>query len=230
MTTAHRPTYHPAVGSAHSGGFRFHGPRLLVHARDVHTHAELKQRRPGQATQAELSQRDLRRELRDRETAHRDREERLKDGRDEQPAPPSPQPQQQQRQLALPGPDTAQGASGAEGADAADEDRPPPAPLLDLHSVELSRFDDADAALSDPEEDDGSAHRTAQRSAAQRSAATARSLGLEPPAAHRTAPLTLACHPLLPPSLFPPSVRSVPTMTALMTATTTTTRRSCRGS
>jgi protein CWC15 len=42
MTTAHKPTFHPAVGSQHMGGFRFIAPRQQVAVRDLNAHTTLK--------------------------------------------------------------------------------------------------------------------------------------------------------------------------------------------
>jgi protein CWC15 len=44
MTTAHRPTFHPAIGSEHQGGFRYHAPRAQTSARDIAQHMTLKTR------------------------------------------------------------------------------------------------------------------------------------------------------------------------------------------
>jgi protein CWC15 len=42
MTTAHKPTFHPAVGSQHLGGFRFAAPRVQVSVRDLNSYTTLK--------------------------------------------------------------------------------------------------------------------------------------------------------------------------------------------
>lgn len=44
MTTAHKPTYHPAVGSATQGGYRYHTPRLQFSSRDMPGQTTLKYR------------------------------------------------------------------------------------------------------------------------------------------------------------------------------------------
>jgi protein CWC15 len=67
MTTAHRPTWHPAVGTANQGGYRYHVARQQFSARDLPGHLHLKTRQTGQGTQAEISVRDLKKELEFRE-------------------------------------------------------------------------------------------------------------------------------------------------------------------
>jgi Cwf15/Cwc15 cell cycle control protein len=42
MTTAHRPTFHPAVGSANAGGFRYHAPRVQKSVHDLPQETTLK--------------------------------------------------------------------------------------------------------------------------------------------------------------------------------------------
>ena len=44
MTTAHKPTFHPAVGSQNMGGFRFVAPRVQVSVRDLNAYTTLKYR------------------------------------------------------------------------------------------------------------------------------------------------------------------------------------------
>jgi len=75
MTTAHKPTYHPAVGSATQGGYRYHAPRTGYSVKDVAAYTELKVRQPGQNAPGEVGTRDLKAELLDRERDHAQKEE-----------------------------------------------------------------------------------------------------------------------------------------------------------
>eukprot|EP00808_Paulinella_micropora_P002468 g33354.t1 len=70
MTTAHKPTYHPAVGSAFQGGYRYHAPRKQFSARDIASHTKLKFRQVGQGAPEELALRDMQEELEQREREH----------------------------------------------------------------------------------------------------------------------------------------------------------------
>ena len=149
MTTAHRPTYHPAVGSANSGGFRFHGPRLLVHSRDLRAHTQLKTRQPGQGGEEEMKERsaaELQRQLQRREQQHREGKgaggRLLTDGEGQSRRGPS-------SEVAGAPPLLTAGEGGAE--EAVEE-----AQGLDLQAIDLRQFDDADADLSDRDEDEES--------------------------------------------------------------------------
>ncbi|CAK56359.1 unnamed protein product (macronuclear) [Paramecium tetraurelia] len=67
MTTAHRPTYRPAIGGSEQGG-----NKMLVHSRSYHSkdlpaYLILKMRKPGQGTQEELEQKDFKMDLLKRE-------------------------------------------------------------------------------------------------------------------------------------------------------------------
>lgn len=72
MTTAHRPTFHPAVASANQGGYRYHAPRNQFSARDLTAHTKLKTRQVGQNAPEEIALRDLERELELKEQNNRD--------------------------------------------------------------------------------------------------------------------------------------------------------------
>jgi len=80
--TAHKPTWHPAVGGGAQGGYRYHAPRLQFAARDMAAHTKLKVRQVGQAAPDEVESRDLKAELRDREEKHHKKllEERARKG------------------------------------------------------------------------------------------------------------------------------------------------------
>lgn len=44
MTTAHKPTWHPAVGGEHAGSYRYLAPRAQFSVRDMPSHTALKVR------------------------------------------------------------------------------------------------------------------------------------------------------------------------------------------
>merc|ERR1719163_252416 len=73
MTTAHKPTFHPAVGSANQGHYRWHAPKQQISARDLNAHLDMKVRQPGQNTVTEMASRDFRLELQKREKAHEEK-------------------------------------------------------------------------------------------------------------------------------------------------------------
>jgi len=75
MTTAHKPTYHPAVGSATQGGYRYHAPRAQFSVKDVAAHTVLKVRQPGQGAPEDIAVRDLKAELQQREREHKDKQD-----------------------------------------------------------------------------------------------------------------------------------------------------------
>ena len=70
MTTAHKPTFHPAIGTANQGGYRYLVPRQQFSSRDLPAQLDLKLRKPGQNTTDEISKRDLLSELEMREAKH----------------------------------------------------------------------------------------------------------------------------------------------------------------
>ena len=63
MTTAHRPTWNPALASKDQGGNRAIAPSFSYSSRDLPGHKTLKVRQPGQNTLDEISQRNLKEEL-----------------------------------------------------------------------------------------------------------------------------------------------------------------------
>ena len=78
MTTSHKPTYHPAIGRTHAGGYRYDAPRAQYSSRDMATHMTLK-------TRADLVQRDqqqLREALMASENKHKQgiKDERARQG------------------------------------------------------------------------------------------------------------------------------------------------------
>lgn len=78
MTTAHKPTFHPAVGTANPGGYRYYAPKAQYSSRDLPGQLTLKTRGAGQGTSAEIQQRDLKAELLKKEKEHFQKKE---DGR-----------------------------------------------------------------------------------------------------------------------------------------------------
>mmetsp|Transcript_12690 Transcript_12690/g.15026 ORF Transcript_12690/g.15026 Transcript_12690/m.15026 type:complete len:231 (-) Transcript_12690:162-854(-) len=75
MTTAHKPTFHPAVGSANPGGYRYYAPRAQYSSRDMPGQLTLKTRGVGQGSAQEINQRDLKAELLKKEKEHFDKKE-----------------------------------------------------------------------------------------------------------------------------------------------------------
>ena len=70
MTTAHRPTFHAAIGGKEQGGGRYIAGVSRVHVHDLAGQMTLKTRVPGQGTAEEMSGKDLRAELEEREAEH----------------------------------------------------------------------------------------------------------------------------------------------------------------
>eukprot|EP00455_Lapot_gusevi_P022191 TRINITY_DN2310_c0_g4_i2.p1 TRINITY_DN2310_c0_g4~~TRINITY_DN2310_c0_g4_i2.p1 ORF type:complete len:255 (+),score=76.23 TRINITY_DN2310_c0_g4_i2:64-828(+) len=74
MTTAHKPTFHPAVGSSHAGGYRHHAGLQQISARDMPSHTKIKYRQSGQMGSESVSDRDqVRAHLEQRERKHQDK-------------------------------------------------------------------------------------------------------------------------------------------------------------
>ena len=67
MTSAHRPTWAPAKGKEHQGGARLFGPSAKRSKLDAAGFLTLKTRASGQSAADELLERDLRRELEEKE-------------------------------------------------------------------------------------------------------------------------------------------------------------------
>ena len=142
MSTAHRPTFHPAVGSSTPGGYRYNAPRQAVHSKDQQAQLTLKYRHSQQSntTTAEEAKQQLERR---EEKATSDRKRRRSHGEEESE-----------------GDDSTGAGSGkspqlllTSSEEKATEETSQPAPL-DFRAVDLSGFDDADAVLSDREQDD----------------------------------------------------------------------------
>lgn len=70
MSNAHKPTFHPAVGSAHQGGYRYHVERQQKDVRELSAHTKIKYRQTGQGTQSEIEAKDLKAELLLKERIH----------------------------------------------------------------------------------------------------------------------------------------------------------------
>ena len=60
MTTAHRPTFNPAVASEIQGGILRHGADKILSSKDQLAHTKLKVRQDGQNSVNDLEGRDLR--------------------------------------------------------------------------------------------------------------------------------------------------------------------------
>ncbi|KAL6741721.1 hypothetical protein Aduo_014948 [Ancylostoma duodenale] len=77
MTTAHRPTFHPARGGTGRTEGDLSKLSQQYSSKDMPSHTKLKYRQTGQGTEEELRRRDLRRELEEKEKASsRDRRSR----------------------------------------------------------------------------------------------------------------------------------------------------------
>ena len=70
MTTAHRPTWAPAVGGEEQGGSRWFKASIQTSAKNLPGHTKLKFRQTGQNTEAELQHMDLKAELEAKERKH----------------------------------------------------------------------------------------------------------------------------------------------------------------
>ena len=71
MTTAHRPTFNPAIASEIQGGVLRFGANKTLSSKDQTAHTKLKLRQDGQNSAGDLETRDLRAELEERERAAR---------------------------------------------------------------------------------------------------------------------------------------------------------------
>ncbi|KAJ0412232.1 hypothetical protein ATCC90586_006618 [Pythium insidiosum] len=80
MTTAHRPTWHAAVGQKNEGGWQTGGQvSQQFSARDLPGHTKLKLRQVGQGTANEVEARDLRAELEGREQQYEEEKSKNND-------------------------------------------------------------------------------------------------------------------------------------------------------
>jgi protein CWC15 len=70
MTTAHRPTWAPALGHDEQGGIRIRAPSHMQSAKSMPSHTKLKVRQEGQNANDELVERDFRAELEAKERKH----------------------------------------------------------------------------------------------------------------------------------------------------------------
>ncbi len=59
MTTAHRPTFKPAIGGSEQGGNKLLTTTRAFSAKDLPAYLELKTRKPGQGTSEELEHKDF---------------------------------------------------------------------------------------------------------------------------------------------------------------------------
>lgn len=70
MTTAHKPTFHPAMGTAHQGGYRYNAQRMQFSSLEMPALKKLKFRQIGQDAPEEIRQRNLLAELIAKEATH----------------------------------------------------------------------------------------------------------------------------------------------------------------
>lgn len=70
MTTAHRPTWAPALGFQEQGGLRVHAPTQNQSAKDMPSQTSLKERKAKQGTADELARKDFLAELEAKERKH----------------------------------------------------------------------------------------------------------------------------------------------------------------
>ncbi|GLC44620.1 hypothetical protein PLESTB_001326600 [Pleodorina starrii] len=70
MTTAHRPTWAPAIGGEEQGGMRIFKPSVAVSAKNLPAHTKLKFRQEGQSSVEDVRAKDLRAELEAKERKH----------------------------------------------------------------------------------------------------------------------------------------------------------------
>uniref|UniRef100_A0A061R6A3 Protein CWC15 n=1 Tax=Tetraselmis sp. GSL018 TaxID=582737 RepID=A0A061R6A3_9CHLO len=70
MTTAHRPTWAPALGGEEQGGSRIFVPSTAQSAKDQRAHTKLKFRKSGQGARVDIAERDLKAELEANEAKH----------------------------------------------------------------------------------------------------------------------------------------------------------------
>ncbi|KAM3147262.1 hypothetical protein pb186bvf_000513 [Paramecium bursaria] len=68
MTTAHRPTFKPAIGGSEQGGNKMLVHTRSYHSKDLPAYLKLKLREKGQGTQDELKDKDFKQDLIKRET------------------------------------------------------------------------------------------------------------------------------------------------------------------
>jgi hypothetical protein len=72
MTTSHKPTYHPAIGRVHAGGYRFDAKRAQYSSRDMARHMTLKVRNDlGGQNAAATDKQLLREKLFEQENKHK---------------------------------------------------------------------------------------------------------------------------------------------------------------
>ncbi|MES1913057.1 MAG: hypothetical protein MHM6MM_005288 [Cercozoa sp. M6MM] len=181
MTTAHRPTFHPALASEHQGGYRFHLPTTSRSKFDVPS-KPLKRRRHAEGDEA--NKRDLKAELRQRELEHLEKQlrERRRKGRlSEREQEKLRAIEEEKRSL--------QAESETEESEAAQQSEESEAVAVS-EEADLEQFDDSDVSIVSSDSDDSSdsdsddedaqlrkmleqlkAEKIAERAAAERAAA-----------------------------------------------------------
>jgi len=143
MTTAHKPTWHPAVGTANQGGYRYHAQRVQYSSRDMASHTKLKVRQVGQNAPEEMEGRDIQSELESRELKHQDK---VKDDKRKVGLMPYAEESEGREVEAI------------EGARVEGEEEPPAPvdPVKAIAAVNWDKIDDADDSDSENEDQDKS--------------------------------------------------------------------------
>lgn len=70
MTTAHRPTWAPAKGGEEQGGMRFYAPSQMKSVKDIAGFTKMKYRQDGQSNLNDLTKRNVKSLLEEREKEH----------------------------------------------------------------------------------------------------------------------------------------------------------------
>eukprot|EP00741_Cyanophora_paradoxa_P020629 tig00021281_g19912.t1 len=137
MTTAHRPTFNSAIGHEDQGANKLYGGTKKTSARDQPGHLTLKTRQTGQNTKGDLSERDLRTELEERERKAVEKKERERE--DRKRAEKVIESERERGRLLIEG---KEGGSKPRNIDADDEDEEPTRPADDKDDSD--KEDDAD--------------------------------------------------------------------------------------
>jgi len=145
MTTAHKPTWHPAVGTAHQGGYRYHASRVQYSSRDMASHTKLKVRQVGQNAPEEMESRDAKAELEDRERKHQEKikAEKRKAGLLTYAEESTENPVEAIEHI----------SEKEKGEDESEEAPAPVDPIKAIAGVDWKKIDDGDDSDSDNDED-----------------------------------------------------------------------------
>jgi len=216
MTTAHKPTYHPAIGRTNAGGYRYDVARAQFSSRQLPAHLTMKTR-TDLADKDTLALKEALRRAEDKNKAAK-REERARQGivdDDEEPGRP-----------AIKSEATHETSTEAEGG----TDESPPL----LADVDLSKFDDEDDPIHQPNHDEESEESDDDDDDSDEDAELARELDLirrereaakqkaaeaEKAEAERAAHAALFSNPLLP--IPPAATAAASASSSLLSASTT---------